>query len=265
MIMKSGITHLVDLWKEGYSNHLKENKPYQAVEQLKHIAALFSPGEFFYFIMNMHNLKLEYVHPSIQNFIEVDPDTANIEELLTLIDADDMESVQKKEATLRDFMDRGVNPEELPFYKMMYMYRMKDKVGKYRTMLLQANVLSVSEEGTIEHILSVHTDVSFLGVVKSDTVSFINLRGGKSFFDINPENGEVNFDDMDSGEIGELLTNRELEIIQLSSKGYSVEKIAKYLNISALTVRTHRKNTFKKTKYTSMGELVAKCLMEGLI
>jgi len=263
--MKSGITHLVDLWKEGYSNHIEDYKPYQAAEQLKHIASLFCPGEFFYFILNMHDLELDYVHPSIQNFIDIDPRNATIEKLLTLIDTEDMISVQKKEGILRKFMEGAVKPEELPFYKMMYMYRMKDKDGKYRTMLLQVNVLSVSKKGTIEHILSVHTDISFMGVVKSDSVSFINLKGGKSFYDVNPDEEELDFGELDGLEIGNMLTKRELEIINLSSKGYSVDKIAVSLNISALTVRTHRKNTLKKTKYSSMGELVAKCLMEGLI
>lgn len=262
--MKSGITHLVDLWKEGYSNHLKDSKPFPAVEQLKHIASLFCPGEFFYFVMNMHSLELNYVHPSIQNFIDVDPDNVEIQQLLTLIDPDDLASVQKKEAILRQFMEYTVLPAELPFYKMMYMYRMKDKDGKFRTMLLQVNVLSISEEGKVENVLSVHTDISFMGAVKSDSLSFINLKGGKSFYDINPDE-DLDFKELQGGSIKSVLTKRELEVIQLSSKGYSVDEIAKNFNISALTVRTHRKNALKKTKFSVMGELLAKCVMEGLI
>ncbi len=265
--MSTGITHLVDLWKEGYSNHIENYKPYQAIEQLKHIASLFCPGEFFYFILNMHNLEVEYVHPGVQQFIDVDPNEATIENLLTSIDPDDVASVKAKELVLKEFMENVVPSEELPSYKMLYMYRIKDRFGKYRTMLLQVNVLSVSEKGTIEHVLSVHTDISFMGVQKTETVSFIHLGGGKSFYDVEIDLDKSAFEDaedVDDG-VSKQLTKREIEIIQLSSKGYSVNKIAINLNISALTVRTHRKNMLKKTKYSSMRKLVTKCLMEGII
>ncbi|UCS94546.1 LuxR C-terminal-related transcriptional regulator [Echinicola marina] len=265
--MSAGITHLVDLWKEGYSNHIENYKPYQAVEQLKHIAALFIPGEFFYFILNMHNLELEYVHPGVQQFIDVDPKTASIENLLSSIDPDDVETVKAKELLLKEFMENVVPPTELPSYKMLYMYRIKDRFGKYRTMLLQVNVLSVSEKGTIEHILSVHTDISFMGVQKTDTVSFVHLNGGKSFYDVNINSDKLFFEEDQDAEdnLDKQLTKREIEIIQLSSRGYSVHKIAYNLNITESTVRTHRKNMLKKTQYSSMRKLVTKCLMEGII
>ncbi|WP_186757267.1 helix-turn-helix domain-containing protein [Echinicola salinicaeni] len=265
--MSTGITHLVDLWKEGYSNHIEKYKPYQAIEQLKHIAALFCPGEFFYFILNMHNLELEYVHPGVQQFIDIDPEEATIESLLSSIDPDDVPSVKAKELVLKQFMENAVPPEELPSYKMLYMYRIKDKCGKYRTMLLQVNVLSVSDKGTIEHVLSVHTDISFMGVQKTETVSFVHLNGGKSFYDVNLDLDNLVFEeDFDKSDgVSKQLTKREVEIVQLSSKGYSVNKIACSLNISELTVRTHRKNMLKKTKYSSMRKLVTKCLMEGII
>ncbi|WP_236252728.1 LuxR C-terminal-related transcriptional regulator [Echinicola sp. 20G] len=265
--MKSGITHLVDLWKEGYSNHIEKYQPYQAIEQLKHVAALFSPGEFYYFILNMYNLELEYVHPGVSKFIDVNPGDTKIEELLTTVVPDDMASVQEKELLLREFMDNIVDPKQLPFYKMMYMYRMRDRNGKFRTMLLQVNVLSVSENGKVEHILSVHTDISYMGVSKTDKVSFISLNEGKSYYNIDPKTDPFRQEnDEESGRcISELLTKRELEVIQLSSKGLNVSKMAVELNISEYTVRTHRKNMLKKTEFSNIPELVSHCVMEGLI
>ncbi|WP_245949511.1 helix-turn-helix transcriptional regulator [Echinicola strongylocentroti] len=265
--MERGISSLIDLWKEGYSERLQKHQPYQAIQQIKHIASLFSPGDFFYFILNMHNLEMEYVHPNVKNFMDVDPERAKINDLLEWIVPEDMESVRKKEMVLQDFLEKFEDPYELPFYKVLYMYRMKDRYNRYRTMLLQVNVLSVSDNGTIEHVLSVHTDISYLGVAKSDHISFISLNGNKSYYNVDCSTGE--FDDslfeMPLNKFGADLTKREQEIIFYFSKGLGAKEIGEALNISELTVRTHRKNILKKTKLPSMAELVSKCVMEGLI
>lgn len=52
------------------------------------------------------------------------------------------------------------------------------------------------------------------------------------------------------------LTNREIELIELFSKGLSSKEIASQLNVSYFTVDTHKKNIFKKIKINSTVELV---------
>ncbi|GGF51816.1 helix-turn-helix transcriptional regulator [Echinicola rosea] len=265
--MERRINNLIDLWKEGYSERIKRHQPYQAMQQIKHIASLFSPGDFFYFILNMHDLDLEYVHPNVKNFMDVDPLRATIRDLLGYIVPEDMESVRKKEMVLQDFLEKFDDPYELPFYKILYMYRMKDRHDRYRTMLLQVNVLSVSDTGTIEHVLSVHTDISYLGIAKSDHIFFVSLNGQKSYYNVDCENGKFDeslFDRPFNG-FGSDLTKRELEIIFYFSKGLGAKEIGEALNISEYTVRTHRKNILKKTNQTNMAQLISMCVMEGLI
>ncbi len=53
------------------------------------------------------------------------------------------------------------------------------------------------------------------------------------------------------------LSKRELEIIQLISQSKTSEDIASELNISPLTVATHRKNIFRKTKTKTLIELIS--------
>jgi DNA-binding CsgD family transcriptional regulator len=62
-----------------------------------------------------------------------------------------------------------------------------------------------------------------------------------------------------------LLSNRELEIIQLIAEEYSNEEIALKLDISKRTVETHRKNIFKKTKVKSVVGLVMLAVKNNLI
>jgi len=51
------------------------------------------------------------------------------------------------------------------------------------------------------------------------------------------------------------ITKREKEIIKLLVRGKSLKEIAKLLNISELTVKTHRQNIYKKLGVNSITEL----------
>lgn len=62
-----------------------------------------------------------------------------------------------------------------------------------------------------------------------------------------------------------ILSNRELEIIQLITQEYSNQDIADKLDISKRTVETHRKNIFKKTKVKSIVGLVVLAMKNKLV
>ena len=52
------------------------------------------------------------------------------------------------------------------------------------------------------------------------------------------------------------LSEREREVLQLISKGFTSKKIAAYLNISKLTVDTHRKHIQQKLEVSNVVELI---------
>jgi DNA-binding NarL/FixJ family response regulator len=52
------------------------------------------------------------------------------------------------------------------------------------------------------------------------------------------------------------LTNREIELVELFSKGLSNKEIANQLNVSSFTIDTHKKNMFKKMNINTTVELV---------
>lgn len=60
------------------------------------------------------------------------------------------------------------------------------------------------------------------------------------------------------------LTSRENEILQLVCQEYSTPEIAKMLNISPLTVETHRKNILRKTKTRTIVGLIRFAIENGL-
>ena len=60
------------------------------------------------------------------------------------------------------------------------------------------------------------------------------------------------------------LTVREIEIVKLVSEGHSSKEIAEMLNLSLLTVQTHRRNLMRKLKIKSVSELVLYAVNTGL-
>lgn len=61
------------------------------------------------------------------------------------------------------------------------------------------------------------------------------------------------------------LTNREFEILELIAKGNSSEKISNILNISTLTVKTHRQNLLRKLKAQNSSELIYRAFAYNLL
>lgn len=61
------------------------------------------------------------------------------------------------------------------------------------------------------------------------------------------------------------LTDREMQILNLISKGFTNNKIAMALNISEYTVETHRKNINNKLGTNSTATLLMVAREKGLI
>jgi DNA-binding NarL/FixJ family response regulator len=82
---------------------------------------------------------------------------------------------------------------------------------------------------------------------------------GKSYFDSIPNLKDVKADEPLN------LTNREIDIIKLSVKGKSTQEIADMLFISEHTVKTHRKNIFRKLNINAVTQLNQFAVAHGWI
>lgn len=61
-----------------------------------------------------------------------------------------------------------------------------------------------------------------------------------------------------------VLTNRELEVLQLVAEGGTTKSIGSRLNISAKTVDTHRQNIMRKLNLRTVAELTKYAVREGI-
>ena len=65
--------------------------------------------------------------------------------------------------------------------------------------------------------------------------------------------------------IVELLTNREIEVLQLAGKGYSNNEIASELHISVNTVKRHLNNAFTKLGVSTRTQAIRVAQQQGFI
>ncbi|PKD21677.1 hypothetical protein APR41_01440 [Salegentibacter salinarum] len=176
-----------------------------------------------------------------------------------------METLSLKSKVINNFYTSFLDKENVLNYKNIFSYRMEDASGQVRTMLYQAFPLSVLENGTPENVLCIQTDVSHLKVTSTNAVSFIHMNGGKSYFNVDISKGEFDAGENAATDFSELLTEKEKLIVIRLSRGLNAEQIAKELNLSPHTIKTHRRNVLQKSGCRNTTELVAKCLTTGII
>ena len=65
---------------------------------------------------------------------------------------------------------------------------------------------------------------------------------------------------------GELrLTVREYDVLGLVTKGYSNKDVARELNITVNTVKTHLRNIYRKLEVDDRAQAIIKAIKEGII
>lgn len=265
--MQQELKAISDNWQKMYSRQVKEYRPFEVSEDFIRFASLFAPGNSYFYIVNLHNFHLEYISEDVQNFINKEPGEVNLQDLMQAIVPEEIATLSLKSKVNSDFYTSFLKRDEVMHYKNIFSYRMKIPGGAVRTMLYQAFPLSVLENGIPEHVFCIHTDVSHLKVSSTNTVSFIHMNGGKSYYNIDVSKGKFLPEDEEGAgsDLAQLLTEREKQIIIKFSKGLNAEQIAEEFNLSPHTVKTHRKNILKKSSCSNTTELVAKCLTNGII
>ncbi len=63
----------------------------------------------------------------------------------------------------------------------------------------------------------------------------------------------------------QLLTPREIEIIQHLCEGYSAKEVGDKLNVSFRTIETHRNNILRKLGFNNIAELIKYAVKQGIV
>jgi DNA-binding CsgD family transcriptional regulator len=250
---------VMNVW-ESENKILRPNKKKLYLEIIDQIASLFSVGNFYYYVLNFENIKMEVVHEGTREVLGINPEQFTINSALELLHPDDLSHLYEKESVATNFLFNEIDPEDILLYKVVYMIRLKHTNGQYKTILHQAKALSITEDGKIQYVLGIHTDVTFLNILYNHHVSFISSQ--KPSFHATYINGTFNFSE---NTFKNTFTQREIEIIHQISNGKNFNEIAQYFYVSPHTINTHKKNILNKSGCKNTPELIAKCIREGII
>ncbi len=109
----------------------------------------------------------------------------------------------------------------------------------------------------VEKIVEAISDVKAGGAVIQPNLARALLRLVKE--------GAQNQRTLPPGEVVSVLTDRELEILQIIAKGLSNNEAAKVLGLSKATIRTHLEHIYEKLDVTNRVEAVTEGIRQGII
>jgi len=252
------LMQVISIWQK--NNKVESTRQLQENLFNNAIASIFSPGKYYYFILDFFDIGFEYVHPTVEEIIGCTAENFSLDFIFQKMHPDDATSIQLKESAAANFFYNQIPIDKILLYKSAYTFRIKDGNGGWKTILHQALPLQITVNGKIHHSLSVHSDITFLKVPPDDRISFIGINGEPSFYGLttHPNNflqSEAEFK----------ISIRERELIKLLADGLSSKQIADILSLSQHTVDTHRRNLLKKTGTKNTLELTVVCLKKGMI
>lgn len=222
------------------------------LEVHKKLLNLFHVGEFYYYIVNLPRVEMEYISDSVCTVLGLQDRTQfSVEYIYEMIHPDDKPRFIAHEQKVTKFFNE-LPPEKVMKYKVSYDYRLKKPDGQYIWVLMQTVTIQSDETGAVLRVLGVQTNISHIKQEnKPSGLSFLGLDGEPSYYDVDVAMPVL-------APAKPLFTVREQEILQLMLDGKNSVEIATFFSISRHTVNTHRKKILAKSGCRSLVELGAK-------
>lgn len=221
----------------------------------KKLLNVFHIGNFYYYIFNCAEAKIEYISESMCDILGYEKNYFCVDNLPQMIHPEDFSYFLTFEARVTEFFTR-LPADQVMSYKVSYDYRMRKADGGYVRILHQATTIQSDENGAVLRVLGVHTDITKLKTENGSMLSFIGLDGRPGY-----ENVSMGISANSNQEF--CLSKREREVLKHLLRGQTSTQIANAMYISKATVDRHRKNMLKKTNSKSTAELSVRSLQEN--
>lgn len=102
--MDPNLVPVFQAWKKGYKDRIKKPSRFKIPTNLVRMAALFTPGRFYFYIINTFNFELEYVSPGVADLLGIDPEKTTMDLLLDMALPEVIPTIAQKEAATSDFL-----------------------------------------------------------------------------------------------------------------------------------------------------------------
>lgn len=251
---------LESIWESSREHLSPESADIDLVQLDNQLSSIFTSGSSYFFIIGFDDMQLKHVSPSVRNVLGMDPEQMVLQDILDRIHPEDFEFVTHAERAAFDLIFASIPTEKRKNYKVSYCFRCKTSDGSYQLFNHQAMILAADSAGRLIKSLCVHTSIEHLTAQNNHRISLIGMSGEPSF--LNLDVFQVNQPKAISGPN---FSEREVEIIRLMSRGMTSRDIAEVLCIAPNTVKNHRKNILNKSGCKNAGELITRCITDGLL
>ena len=224
------------------------------VEAFKKLLDIFQVGDYYYFIANVRKFMFEMVSPEIEQVLGYTHEEMNMPLFASLMHPDDLPHYLNFEAAITDFFSR-ISGEKLFKYKVQHDFRIRKADGNYIRVLNQFVIIQHDADDVRTFV--VNTDITRFKKETQPILSFIGLEGEPSYYNVDVKNLFVQTSDV--------FTKREKEVLKALAEGMSSAGISEALNISKLTVDSHRKNMLRKTGAKSASEMIGLAFANGWV
>ena len=153
--------------------------------------------------------------------------------------------------TLADLLIIDIEMPEVNGFETIKRIRLNNSV-------LKIVILSMHEEITYSNeAQAIGANAYLVKSLNSDTIveSLINVSQGEKIF----------LNKLMQSEVETLISDRELQVLRLLSKGKTSNQISTELFISPLTVKAHRRNMIKKLNVSNSTELIIRAFEKGIL
>lgn len=258
--MGKGINELHEVWKSMVIGE-RNQTDLPSINFNQIVSAVFATGPFYYYIIDFYDFSISNISDGFKDAHGIDPENIrNINDILSLIHPDDINFVTKAEDLAFKYINEQIGLDKIKLYKFSYNFRFLNSFGSYDFYNHQSLILTTDEKKNFVKSINIHTNISHLTKTNSYTLSIIGLNGLPSFLNIPISE----FQETEIA-LNNNFSKREIEVLKMIADGINSREIADRLFISLETVKSHRKNIFKKSGCNSAAELVARSVSEGWI
>ncbi|SFT92274.1 regulatory protein, luxR family [Algoriphagus locisalis] len=254
---------ILELYKghQGYLANRSDRIPIPQFESI--LGSIFTPGPYYYYVLDSASLTFDFCSPSTKKILGIDLTGAHLSSLVGVFHSEDMPFVYASENQVATYIKTKLNASEIINYKFSYSIREQIYDGTFRLFLMQTITLATNEEGALEKVLGIHSDISHITQTNSYKLSITDLTGERGNLVISGYSNESSQSEVDS--FLPKFTKREREIVILIGEGLTTKEISVQLFVSEETVISHRKNLLKKSGCKNTAQLVFFCVKNGLI
>lgn len=218
---------------------------------------LFQTNRHFEYLFDSQLLKYIWLSDNVENFYGYSKSDISARLIFNSTHPEDMRLLATYEAEISEFfLGNTLNRTS---YKVLYSHRLTNKQGGYFVVLRQFFFFKSADTPNYYYRYGIISDISDFYRNTSEynpIFKIINLKTNDIYSEIRNKKREINTCP---------LSDREKEITYHINSGLSSHEIADKLYISYETIKTHRKNIYKKLRCSNDIQLIKTCLFNQWI